>query len=158
MNGYHRFGWVDIIRFQQVAQNVRVLKERYDKPVLIVETGYYNDRALEANQWLCDFLLLLIDAGASGLYYWEPELADDYDLGAWNPFTRKPSIVLDAFLGLRHSEELPDAVNSIQADVHDSQTQYFTPDGIRIASPQRGLNIVRVLSDNVVRTYKVLVR
>ena len=143
---------------RKVAQNVRVLKERYDKPVLIVETGYYNDRALEANQWLCDFLLLLIDAGASGLYYWEPELADDYDLGAWNPLTRKPSIVLDAFLGLRHSEELPDAVNSIQADVHDSQTQYFTPDGIRIASPQRGLNIVRVLSGNVVRTYKVLMR
>ena len=143
---------------RKVAQNVRVLKERYGKPVFIVETGYYNDRALEANQWLCDFLLLLIDAGASGLYYWEPELADDYDLGGWNPLTRKPSIVLDAFLGLRHSEELPDALNSIQVDIHDSQTQYFTPDGIRIASPQRGLNIVRVLSGNVVRTYKVLMR
>ena len=25
-------------------------------------TGYYNDRALEANQWLCNFLQLLMEA------------------------------------------------------------------------------------------------
>ncbi len=144
---------------KKVAQNVSVLKERYGKPVLIVETGYYNDRALEANQWLCDFLQLLIEAGASGLYYWEPELADDYDLGAWNPLTRKPSIALDAFLGLRHSEPVPDGIGTpgTQHPALDSR-QYFTPDGTRIAQPRRGLNIVRESSDGVVRTYKLMVR
>ena len=99
-----------------------MLKERYDKPVLIVETGYYNDRALEANQWLCDFLQLLMDAGASGLYYWEPELADDYDMGAWNPLTRKPSIALDAFLGLRHSEEWADGIKEVTVVGEDLQS------------------------------------
>ena len=141
---------------RKVAENVRTLKERYGKPVLIVETGYYNDRALEANQWLCDFLQLMMDAGASGLYYWEPELADDYDLGAWNPLTRKPSIALDAFLGLRHSEPMPGGVGAVQTDAHECETQYFTPDGIRIARPQRGLNVVRERSGGVVRTYKVI--
>jgi arabinogalactan endo-1,4-beta-galactosidase len=143
---------------RKVAQNVSTLRERYGKPVLIVETGYYNDRALEANQWLCDFLQLLMEAGASGLYYWEPELADDYDLGAWNPLTRKPSIALDAFLGVRHTDRAEAAVYSVSADSHDGQTEYFTPDGIRISRPQRGLNIVRKHANGVLRTYKVFVR
>lgn len=143
---------------KKVAENVTMLKERYGKPVLIVETGYYNDRALEANQWLCSFLQLLLEAGASGLYYWEPELTDDYDMGAWNPVSRKSSIALDAFLGLRHSEGAPDAILSVPKDSHCDTTEYYTPDGVRIAQPQRGLNIVRQKRDNTVRSYKVLKR
>ena len=143
---------------RKVAQNVATLKERYGKPVLVVETGYYNDRALEANQWLCDFLKLLIDAGASGLYYWEPELADDYDMGAWNPITRKPSIALDAFLGLRHIEGVADAVESIQVDTHNCYTEYYTPNGVRISQPQRGLNIVKRQDGGAVRSYKMMVK
>ena len=142
---------------KKVAENVTTLKKRYGKPVLIVETGYYNDRAMEANQWLCEFLQRLLDAGAAGLYYWEPELADDYDMGAWNPITRKPSIAMDAFLGLRHSE-MPAAVQPVSTDVRDGQTEYYTPDGRRISQPRRGLNIVRRYSGCVVRNYKVLVR
>jgi arabinogalactan endo-1,4-beta-galactosidase len=143
---------------KKVAQNVSTLKERYGKPVLVVETGYYNDRALEANQWLCDFLKLLLDAGASGLYYWEPELADDYDMGAWNPITRKPSIALDAFLGLRHLEGAPNAVESVQPGTHNSYTEYYTPNGVRISQPQRGLNIVKRQDGGAVRSYKIMVK
>ena len=139
----------------KVAENVRTLRERYGKPVLIVETGYYNDRQLEANQWLCDFIGQLMAAGASGLYYWEPELADDYDLGAWNPLTRKPSIVLDAFLGVRHSDGSASYVHGIRTEPIGDATEYFTPGGVRIASPQRGLNIVRQRSAGQVRTYKI---
>lgn len=142
---------------KKVAQNVRMLKERYDKPVLIVETGYYNDRALEANQWLCDFLQLLMDAGASGLYYWEPELADDYDMGAWNPLTRKPSIALDAFLGLRHSEEWADGIkevtvvgddlqSSVGGDLQSPTSHIYTITGRRITNSHqlpKGIYIVQ---------------
>ena len=137
----------------KVADNVRTLKERYGKPVLIVETGYYNDRPVEANQWLCNFVQQLMEAGAAGLYYWEPELADDYDLGAWNPRTRKPSIALDAFLGLRHTEGSSTAVNRVQPDVSGGDVEYYTPGGLRIARPQRGLNIVRTKSGG---TYKII--
>ena len=139
----------------KVVENVKALRERYGKPVLIVETGYYNDRALEANQWLSTFLKKLIDAGAAGLYYWEPELADDYDLGAWNPRTRKPSIAMDAFLGLRHEEGAVDAIHQLQGEGTDGAIQYFTPNGIRISHPQRGLNIIRQQINGSVKTYKI---
>ena len=139
----------------KVVENVKTLRKRYGKPVLIVETGYYNDRALEANQWLSTFLKKLIDAGAAGLYYWEPELADDYDLGAWNPRTRKPSIAMDAFLGLRHEEGAVDAIHQLQGEGTDGAIQYFTPNGIRISHPQRGLNIIRQQINGSVKTYKI---
>lgn len=142
----------------KVIENVKMLKERYGKPVLIVETGYYNDRQLEANQWLCDFMAKLIEVGASGLYYWEPELMDDYDLGAWNPRTLKPNMVLDAFLGLRHYDPKTDYINTPSVDLSEGEVDYFTPDGIRISSPQRGVNIVRQKNGNQVKTYKILKR
>ena len=143
---------------KKVAENVRMLKQRYAKPVLIVETGYYNDRALEANQWLCDFLQLLMEAGGDGLYYWEPELANDYDMGAWNPLSRKPSIVLDAFRGIRHAEVPAGISPSMHSTTGDVMTEYYTLDGIRIAQPQHGLNIVKQHSGREVRTYKVWVK
>ena len=141
---------------EKVVDNVKVLKERYGKPVLIVETGYYNDREVEANQWLCDFLSELINAGAAGLYYWEPEFTEDYHLGAWNPRTRKPSLALDAFLGLRHREGTDDAIRHLEAGTTTyTTTEYYTPNGIRIAQPQQGINIVRKKEGNSVRTYKI---
>ena len=139
----------------KVAENVQTLKERYGKPVLIVETGYDIARPVEANQWLCDFLVKLMDAGAAGLYYWEPEMVEDYNLGAWNPRTRRPSIVTDAFLGLRHVEGSVDAVDVLSAEQGGDTTEYYTPNGIRLRQPQRGLNIIRKRSSGEVKTYKI---
>ena len=139
----------------KVVENVKTLKERYGKPVLIVETGYYNDRPMEANQWLCDFTTQLMEAGASGLYYWEPELTDFYDLGAFNPRSRKPSIALDAFLGVRHSDGSSSSIRNVETAVSGNDTEYYTPDGVRIVRPQRGLNIVRKKTGNRVKTYKI---
>ena len=138
----------------KVCENVKVLRERYGKPVFIVETGYYNDRQIEGNQWLCDLLTQLMDAGAAGLYYWEPEITDDYDMGAWNPLTRKPSLSMDAFLGVKHYEP-GTAVCGLSMTAGSGQTEYYTPGGMRIAHPQRGLNIVRQRQDGNVRTFKI---
>ena len=138
----------------QVADNVTTLKERYGKPVLIVETGYYNDRPLEANQWLCDFLMKLMDAGTTGLYYWEPEFIDDYDFGVFNPRTHKPTIALDAFLGVRH-KEIPVAVGSISEDTHSSGAACYTLSGVKVSTPQRGINIIRTADGP---TRKIFVR
>lgn len=139
----------------RVAENVKTLKERYGKPVIIVETGYYASRQVEANQWLCRFLQQMMEAGAAGLYYWEPELTDDYDLGAFNPRTRKPTIALDAFLGLQHTEGSVSAVKGLQPSFEGEEKEYFTPGGVRIDSPQRGLNIVRKKTGDGVKTYKI---
>jgi hypothetical protein len=40
----------------------------------------------------------------------------------------------------------------------DAMTEYYTLDGIRIAHPQHGLNIVKQHSGREVRTYKVWVK
>ena len=88
------------------------------------------------------------------LYYFEPELTDDYDMGAWSPVTRRPSIALDAFLGLRHVVPDPTAIG--QLPIADGETAYYTLGGTKIAQPQRGLNIVRERRGNSVRTYKVM--
>ena len=88
----------------RVTSLVTTLKERYQTPVMVVETGYYNDQPLEANAFLCDLLQQLIEAGAAGCFYWEPELTDSYRLGAWNPETRNVSIALEAFKGMKHTE------------------------------------------------------
>ena len=92
------------VLIKQVVNNVKSLKERFNKPVMVVETGHYNDQPIESNHFYCDFLQQLIEAGATGCFYWEPELTDNYNLGAWNPVTRNVSIALEAFKGLKHTE------------------------------------------------------
>ena len=89
---------------KRLMDNVKGLKERYGTPVMVVETGYYNDQPMEANAFLCDMMKQLIEAEAIGCFYWEPELTDDYRLGAWNPETRSVSIALEAFKGMKHTE------------------------------------------------------
>ena len=139
---------------ERVTENVKLLRERYNKAVLVVETGYYFDRPLEANQWLCSFILQLMDAGAAGLYYWEPELSENFGLGAWNPRSRKPTIALDAFLGVRHSDGT-DAIFELPTSGQQQGTAYYSIVGTRLNRPQRGVNIVRTAEG---KTRKILVR
>lgn len=86
----------------KTVESVKGLQERYQRPVMIVESGHYNNRPLESNEFFAHFIDTLSQVGASGLFCWEPEVMKDYELGAWNPLTLKPSIALDAFLGLKH--------------------------------------------------------
>jgi len=88
---------------RKTADEIATLKERYGKPVMVVETGYENNRPLEANNYLCDMISQLMEVGCAGLFYWAPEATRDYEMGAWNPISRTPSVALDAFLGLRHT-------------------------------------------------------
>jgi len=90
------------VLIEKTVASVKGLKEKYGKPVMIVETGHYNNKPLESNNFLCQFIDTLVQAGASGLFYWEPEVVKDYELGAWNPLSGQPSIALDAFAGLKH--------------------------------------------------------
>jgi hypothetical protein len=81
---------------------------------------------------------------------------DDYDLGAWNPRTRKPTIALDAFLGVRHSYGSATAIRSQQTEVMGDDVEYYTLGGVKIAQPQQGLNIVRKKMGGSIKTYKVI--
>jgi hypothetical protein len=62
---------------------------------------------------------------------------------------------MDAFLGLRHEEGAVDAIHQLQGEGTDGTIQYFTPNGIRISHPQRGLNIIRQQINGSVKTYMI---
>lgn len=97
--------WSGLKNDTVVARTMRcvtALKERYGKPVMVVETGHYNNRPLESNTFLCNLLTGLQSVGAAGLFYQSPEVMNEYELGAWNPLNWQPSIALDAFNGLKH--------------------------------------------------------
>lgn len=102
---------------EAVSANVETLSERYGCPVIVTETAYEIDRPLESNHFLMNLIESVAAAGGDGVFYREPALTDDYRLGAWNLLNGQPSIALDAFLGLKHTE-VP-YVMQIQWDMTD---------------------------------------
>jgi len=46
----------------------------------------------------------MIKNGDMGCFYWEPESMGGYDMGAWDESSRKPTVMMDAFLGIKHTE------------------------------------------------------
>lgn len=105
MSAYPRWSHLDGPEMiVQTLANIKNLQGRYGKPVMVVETGHYNDRPLESNQFLADFMKQLLDNKVLGCCYWEPEAMSGYNLGAWDPTTHQASIAMDAFRGVRYRE------------------------------------------------------
>lgn len=105
MSAYPRWSHLEPAEeIRQVIANVKDMKSRYGTPVMIVETGHYNNRPIESNHFLVDFFDALIKNGVLGAFYWEPEAMSGYELGAWDPDTHQASLALDAYLGLKHFE------------------------------------------------------
>ena len=109
MSCYPRWSHLDITNDSQVTStinkyisNMKDVQARYHKPVICVETGHYNNQPLQANHFLAEFMKALIDVGAQGCFYWEPESMGGYELGAWDPDTHQASIAMDAYLGLKY--------------------------------------------------------
>jgi arabinogalactan endo-1,4-beta-galactosidase len=82
------------------------LKKRFNKPVMVVETGHYCDQPLDGNRFLAEFMKALIADGELGCFYWEPEAFDNsgYNLGAWSSKTHQATIAMDAYNGIKHTE------------------------------------------------------
>lgn len=75
---------------------------RYNTKVMVVEAGYLYNQPIAANQYLLDLIAKTKSAGGLGVFYWEPESYNwqGYQLGAWDPVTKQPTVALDAFLGI----------------------------------------------------------
>jgi arabinogalactan endo-1,4-beta-galactosidase len=75
---------------------------RYHTKVMVVETGYLYYQAVTANQFLLDLIAKTKLVGGLGVFYWEPESYNwqGYQLGAWDPTTKAPTVALDAFVGI----------------------------------------------------------
>ncbi len=75
---------------------------RYNTRVMVVEAGYLYNQPIAANQYLLDLIAKTKAAGGLGVFYWEPECYNwqSYNLGAWDPTTKQPTVAMDAFLGI----------------------------------------------------------
>jgi hypothetical protein len=79
---------------------------RYNTKVMVCETGYLYNEPVEANHFLFDLIEKTKSIGGLGVFYWEPESynKDGYQLGAWDPITKQPTVALDAFLGIKATD------------------------------------------------------
>jgi len=75
---------------------------RYNTKVMVCEAGYLYNQPVEANHYLLDLIEKTKSIGGLGVFYWEPESYNwqGYQLGAWDPVTKEPTVALDAFLGI----------------------------------------------------------
>jgi arabinogalactan endo-1,4-beta-galactosidase len=80
--------------------NMQDMISRYATKVMVVETGYYYYQPDTAKLFLTDLIAKVKSVGGLGVFYWEPECYNwqSYNMGAWDPATKKPTIAMDAFL------------------------------------------------------------
>lgn len=82
------------------AANVLDLKSRYIKEVMIVEVGFSVNQPSISHQFLVYMIEKARQAGALGVFYWEPIAHGDftsYSKGAWDA-DGSPAITMDAFI------------------------------------------------------------
>ncbi len=105
LSAYPRWSHLDgPTMITRVMNNINDLKSRYGTPCMVVETGHYPDKALEGNQYLVGVMDRMIKNGDLGCFYWEPESMGGYDMGAWDQATQMPTVMMDAFLGVKHTQ------------------------------------------------------
>lgn len=105
LSAYPRWSHLDgPTMITKVMANINDLKKRYGTPCMIVETGHYPNKAIEGNQYLVGVMDKMIKNGDLGCFYWEPESMGGYDMGAWDETSKKPTVMMDAFLGVKHTE------------------------------------------------------
>ncbi len=86
----------------QCLANLNDMVDRYGSEVMISEIGVPWDHS-EAKTIVSDMIAKVRQVKQNkglGIFYWEPQAYSwqGYTLGAWNPYTRKPTTTLDAFL------------------------------------------------------------
>jgi arabinogalactan endo-1,4-beta-galactosidase len=83
-----------------VQSAVQSLKNRYGKEVMMVEVGGRWDRAEDTRTVISAWINGMKSMGGTGVFYWEPECYNwnGYDMGAWDPNTKQPTVAMDAFI------------------------------------------------------------
>lgn len=106
MSAYPRWSKLDgPTLISRVISNLDDMKSRYNKEVMVVESGHYWHEPYMANNYLVELMKALIDEGGTGNFYWEPQYYGNwYEMGAWNPETQQPTLAMDAFLGIKHTD------------------------------------------------------
>ena len=83
----------------KVIQNINTLYKKYQKPLLVVETGVLASEPQKGKQFIAQLIHALktkVDGHCNGVFYWSPESGDSfYPLGAFH--NQRPTAILDAF-------------------------------------------------------------
>ncbi|MGL1886882.1 MAG: glycosyl hydrolase 53 family protein [Reichenbachiella sp.] len=111
----------------QCIYNIEDMISTYGKEVMICEVGMRSDEAATSKAFLSDILSRSESVGASGVFYWEPQVYNGwkgYGLGAWQEDGR-PSIALDAFGGSSDSE--PGSCGTCGSGIVDGGVYRITP-------------------------------
>jgi arabinogalactan endo-1,4-beta-galactosidase len=99
--------WAKLTWATDNEMSLATMKEmivRYQKKIIVCETGYLCNEPATAYHFLVDLIRKTKSVNGLGVFYWEPEKYDKnnpgsgYPLGAWDPFTKKPTVAMDAFL------------------------------------------------------------
>jgi arabinogalactan endo-1,4-beta-galactosidase len=105
----------------QCLSNISYMQSRYGSEVMICEVGMTYTATYACNAFLLDLIAKVKSVSGLGVFYWEPECYNwnSYLMGAWDPTTKKPTIALDAFLGISYTE----------------------PNGVKATSGSSGINL-----------------
>ncbi len=105
MSAYPRWSHLDgPTMITKVMSNIKDLKARYGTPCMVVETGHYPTEAVIGNQYIVGLIDKMLKNGdLTGCYYWAPETLWGYNMGAWDTETKRPTVMMDAFLGVKHT-------------------------------------------------------
>ena len=86
-------GWLKVA--DDCIANIKHVKQKYNKPVMICEIGMPYDQAEACKQ----LITKMMQADVEGIFYWEPQAPngynDGYNLGCFD--NNAPTIALDAF-------------------------------------------------------------
>ncbi len=89
----------------QALTNMNDMRSRYGKEIIMTEVGMSWDAASTCRSFLEDIIGKTQSAGGLGVFYWEPEAYSwqGYTKGAWDWNTRRPTVAMDAFIGVNGS-------------------------------------------------------
>ena len=96
----------------QCLANMKDMKSRYGKSVMICEVGMSWDQPTACGNFLKDIIAKVRSVGGLGVFYWEPQAYNwqGYTLGAWDPNTKKPTAALSVIA----SAKAPVAVENVE--------------------------------------------
>lgn len=122
------------------------LKQRFKKPVMVMETGHYGTAPYDGNRFFAEFIKSLINDKELGCFYWEPEAFDNsgYNLGAWSSVTHQGTIAMDAFKGVKHTKVNKYAIALILQP--NDNSIYFPSDNVEVKINAKPSNTVTSIS------------